>query len=343
MKQLTCEMCGNVDLCEQDGYFVCQYCGCKYSDGEAKRMAVEGVVKIDNSDELKNLYRIARRARNDNNVENAARYYDMILIKDPESWEAYFYQTYCRAMDCKIAEIQSAAKSVSNCIGSTFKLIKDKVEDKDIQKLACAEVALRVTDTASALYNAAINHFQGIDSSIRYKYYDEVKANAMATINCFYTLGDKLDAVFGADAWANELAVTYWKQGVEMNKPSPLDGKDEKGKNIVNDYIEKIKKYDESYALAQANTGGCYVATCVYGSYDCPQVWTLRRYRDYTLGATWYGRLFIKFYYAVSPTLVKWFGETQWFKKMWRGKLDRMVKKLKDNGVEDTPYDDIEW
>ena len=27
-------------------------------------------------------------------------------------------------------------------------------------------------------------------------------------------------------------------------------------------------------------TGGCYVATAVYGSYDCPQVWTLRRYRD---------------------------------------------------------------
>ncbi|NLX93020.1 MAG: hypothetical protein GXZ02_03995, partial [Clostridiales bacterium] len=40
-------------------------------------------------------------------------------------------------------------------------------------------------------------------------------------------------------------------------------------------------------------TGGCYVATAVYGSYDCPQVWTLRRYRDYTLAETWYGRAFI--------------------------------------------------
>ena len=30
------------------------------------------------------------------------------------------------------------------------------------------------------------------------------------------------------------------------------------------------------------SSGGCYVATAVYGSYDCPQVWTLRRYRDYT-------------------------------------------------------------
>ena len=89
--------------------------------------------------------------------------------------------------------------------------------------------------------------------------------------------------------------------------------------------------------------GGCYVATCVYGSYDCPHVWTLRRYRDNTLGSTWYGRAFIRTYYAISPTLVKWFGKTKWFKKMWKGKLDRMVKKLQDNGVESTPYDDKEW
>lgn len=91
------------------------------------------------------------------------------------------------------------------------------------------------------------------------------------------------------------------------------------------------------------STGGCYVATAVYGSYDCPQVWTLRRYRDNQLSKTWYGRWFIYTYYAISPTIVKWFGNTQWFKNMWRGKLDKMVKELQDSGVEDTPYNDIDW
>lgn len=88
---------------------------------------------------------------------------------------------------------------------------------------------------------------------------------------------------------------------------------------------------------------GCYVATCVYGSYDCPEVWTLRRYRDKTLGSTWYGRLFIRLYYAISPTLVKWFGKTKWFKKMWKGVLDKKVKLLQAKGFEDTPYEDIDW
>ena len=91
------------------------------------------------------------------------------------------------------------------------------------------------------------------------------------------------------------------------------------------------------------NTGGCYVATCVYGSYDCPQVWTLRRFRDYTLSKIIAGRAFIRIYYTISPTIVKWFGSTTWFQKFWRSRLDIMVKKLQDKGVKDTPYLDKMW
>ena len=86
--------------------------------------------------------------------------------------------------------------------------------------------------------------------------------------------------------------------------------------------------------------GGCYVATAVYGSYDCPEVWTLRRYRDYTLALSWHGRIFIKMYYAISPIIVKYFGHMKWFKHMWRGTLDRMVKRLQSEGIESTPYKD---
>lgn len=86
--------------------------------------------------------------------------------------------------------------------------------------------------------------------------------------------------------------------------------------------------------------GGCYIATAVYGSYNCPQVWTLRRYRDYTLAEKWYGRLFIRAYYAISPTLVKWFGNAMWFKRLCNSRLDKIVKHLLNVGVADTPYED---
>lgn len=87
-------------------------------------------------------------------------------------------------------------------------------------------------------------------------------------------------------------------------------------------------------------SSACYVATAVYGSYDCPEVWTLRRYRDNVLDCTWYGRLFIRTYYAISPTLVKWFGATDWFRNLFYGLLTKWVKKLNDRGFEDTPYKD---
>lgn len=93
--------------------------------------------------------------------------------------------------------------------------------------------------------------------------------------------------------------------------------------------------------FASAPRGACYIATAVYGSYDCPEVWTLRRFRDNTLDKTWYGRMFIKCYYAVSPVLVELFGNTSWFRRMWKAPLDRIVMKLQSKGVQDTPYDDL--
>lgn len=91
---------------------------------------------------------------------------------------------------------------------------------------------------------------------------------------------------------------------------------------------------------SQNTKQGCYVATCVYGSYDCPEVWTLRRYRDEKLRKTFFGRLFIKIYYAVSPNAVKLFGKTGWFNSFFKKRLDKKVQRLQDQGFDHTPYDD---
>lgn len=109
------------------------------------------------------------------------------------------------------------------------------------------------------------------------------------------------------------------------------------------EYMDGTTEVIDGTNIPAEEGGGCYVATAVYGSYDCPEVWTLRRYRDYELAETWHGRLFIKAYYAISPTIVKWFGDTAWFKKMWKGKLDRMVSNLQQKGFENTPYEDRKW
>ena len=142
-----------------------------------------------------------------------------------------------------------------------------------------------------------------------------------------------------------EFAVWSWKMMLQFN----AEYKERHRGNLYSNetltsYSNAISKYDSSYEVIENQSGGgCYVATAVYGSYDCPQVWTLRRYRDTKLAKTWYGRAFIKTYYAISPTLVKWFGNTEWFKKMWIGRLDKMVNKLQTEGFESTPYEDTNW
>lgn len=113
---------------------------------------------------------------------------------------------------------------------------------------------------------------------------------------------------------------------------------DEKTK-IEEQFLEEQKAEPKK----SKSSTGCYVATCVYGSYDCPEVWTLRRFRDYTLASTVLGRAFIRTYYAVSPTLVKWFGECNWFKKFFGGILDKLISKLNTEGIENTPYEDRDW
>ena len=83
---------------------------------------------------------------------------------------------------------------------------------------------------------------------------------------------------------------------------------------------------------------GCYIATAVYGSYDCPQVMILRQYRDNVLSATFWGRAFIKVYYFVSPFLVSNFANKKWFNNFFKKRLDKMIVKINKNCADGTPH-----
>ena len=123
--------------------------------------------------------------------------------------------------------------------------------------------------------------------------------------------------------------------------------------DFFNDHFDGCEEcyeegYDEGYETARRNSrrsstsgsssDGCYIATAVYGSYDCPDVWTLRRFRDEVLRASVLGRLFIRGYYAVSPELVRHLGSKPLFQKPVKMALDSFVSNLKKAGFRDTPY-----
>lgn len=304
MKRLKCEMCGDSDIVKQDGLFVCQSCGMKYSAEEAKKMMIEGTVdvkgtvKVDNSAFVEKYLTNARRAYDKEDWEEVEKYYNMVEQNAPNNMEAVFFSAFGKAMLAMTDEDYFKKQQKFTVLIKSISVINDYYEITTENKPA---VLTKIAEAIVKMYN------------VTYVY----KTNVVADVGGHTWHKNMFNQV--TDAFITEL-----NQIASVHKDT---------------YLQQLITVMNS---AKAKTG-CYVATCVYGSYDCPQVWTLRRYRDFTLAKSLFGRAFIRTYYAISPTLVKWFGHTAWFKKMWRGTLDRMVSKLQKSGVENTPYEDIVW
>lgn len=295
----------------------------------------------ENTDELDNLYQLARNARDSGDDKKADDYYLKIAKRAPHDWEAFFYVVYYTMKACPPDEVEDVFETFSNeyVIDIIGKL--KGVKEKEKQILAVNEATQCILSISNMFFE------RGEAAQKPSSCYSAASFNSLLW-------GDSIESVFGDYEELHKAIVNSWKDGIEKLRMTQSRIGKLAGEEIIQKYTAKIQKYDSSYQPPQppsipstsnqaAKSGGCYVATSVYGSYDCPPVWTLRRYRDNVLAETWYGRLFIRIYYAVSPTLVKLFGNTSWFKKLCKGGLDRLVSELQEKGVENTPYKDQEW
>ena len=301
---MNCPGCGQpISLDESREFGFCNYCGTKVM---VDKTIVEhrGSVKIDNSEMVQKFLENAHRALSKQDWDEVEKYYNLVEQNAPHNMEAVFFSAYGKAMSSLISQDYFKRQQIFQVLNNSISVINDYYEVTDEDKEAVLRMIMQHLRTmTSVTYVFNPQNYAGVGSKIW------TKNLIVSVMQAYMTELRQIQAVHN-DAYIGEL----------------------------------IPPTDELIAsLSAKKSGGCYVATCVYGSYDCPQVWTLRRYRDDTLATTWYGRAFIRTYYAISPTLVKWFGKTRWFKKLWQGKLDRMVKKLNDEGVESTPYEDKNW
>ena len=302
-------------------------------------------------EKLAQMYDMARSAKASNDATTAKKYYDMILAEDPLNWEPVFYSVYFTYNTTKNGEIGNKANEIKNCLNTSLLMI-DKIDNAEEKRNSLLDLKNSIAYIGVVLQSMSINFYNTLPGITKNPLDKFSRTTIIADL--LFTMGDGLRK--------NDLAadaIEIYKQAIDIcesetfisiptkNTPPqvlPTINRMEEAANYIRQIEPNYSSKRESRSAAQGNKqGGCYVATCVYGSYDCPEVWTLRRYRDNTLAETWYGRAFIRTYYAVSPTLVKWFGKTKWFKKMWQGKLDRMVKRLNDEGVANAPYQDRNW
>ena len=292
MKAMVCEMCNSNDIQKQDGVYVCQMCGTKYSVEEAKKLL--GSVTIDKSEETQKLLILARRARDEQNSTNAEKYYGMVLQEDPDNWEAAFFQVYFQSIQCKIMNIASAAYSVANCVEGVIKLISELKGSKE-QDEAISTLIVYSTNIANLFAVSAKNHYDQYNSA--QGAFGELRDRIVAVRSIYVNienglkkyLPNKTDVIVDLQKLYNSYIrdkrfYLYFGDPTDRIRTSTR-------------LTDEIKAHDPSYEPpVESNPGGCYVATAVYGSYDCPEVWTLRRYRDFELASTWYGRAFIRTY-----------------------------------------------
>ena len=94
--------------------------------------------------------------------------------------------------------------------------------------------------------------------------------------------------------------------------------------------IEKIRfvERDKNTNWVNNSSGGCYIATMAYGSYEHPQVRILRKYRDDVLLCTYIGKLFVKVYYYVSPKIVIVLKDQITINRIIRKILDKLIENM---------------
>lgn len=103
----------------------------------------------------------------------------MILIKDPNSWEANYYVDYYKLMNCRTVQLWPAAREMVNCQESVLALIKSRLKKPIDQKEAIDEIFERNKKMESLFFNSArIPQFKRVNTKV----YSEM----------LYTFGDLL-------------------------------------------------------------------------------------------------------------------------------------------------------
>lgn len=343
MMELKCPNCGaNVELDETREFGFCNYCGTKVMQ-EKTVVEHKGSVKVDNSEYVEKFLLNARRAKQKEDWEETEKYYNLVEQNDPSNIEAIFYSAYGKAKMALIDDDIFKRKQVLKVLSNSISIIDDNYEigKADEEEKAIKDIAKDINDFISSefVFKQWKNGYGVVTKTDKAETFSQFKNIAISFDESIRNIIDIND-----QAYLHYILVDLYKTIRRL--PYFTDKyKNKVGELLKNEYLilAEMDSNFEYKPVKKIKSDGCYVATAVYGSYDCPEVWTLRRYRDNQLAKTWYGRLFIHTYYAISPTLVKWFGNTQWFKNMWRPKLDCIVNELQKTGFESTPYEDKNW
>lgn len=150
MKAMVCEMCGSGNILKQDGFYVCQSCDTKYTVEEAKKLMVEGTVKIDNTDYVSKYLNNAHRALAKEDWEEVEKYYNMVEQNVTDNMEAVFFSSYGKAMLAMTDDDYFKREQKFEVLNRSMSVISDYYETTTENK---EEVLRKIAEYIKKMYN----------------------------------------------------------------------------------------------------------------------------------------------------------------------------------------------
>lgn len=198
MKQIVCEVCGSNDLVKEDGCFICQYCGAKYSPEEAKRLIVEvngkvdvsgSKVTVDNTSFVERSLENARRAKAKEDWEECEKYYNMVEQYEPTNIEAIFYSSYGKARmalvdsDCfKREQKIKVLKNSISVIDDNYDNSPDKYEENKVLIQNINADLLSMMNSSFVMNTVNNGNYTSNDSSYTFDMFIELSLGMIESI-----------------------------------------------------------------------------------------------------------------------------------------------------------------
>ena len=153
MKKIVCELCEGTDFVKEDGMFVCQGCGTKYTLEEAKGMMreVEGgaapvvastpVAPVPmgnpNQNQIDNLLILATNAYESSNLKEAETYCNQVIALDAMSYKAWLLKGKAAGWQSTLANMRltEAAHDFAQAIDFAPEDEKEDLKDQAVEEL----------------------------------------------------------------------------------------------------------------------------------------------------------------------------------------------------------------
>lgn len=323
-KAAKCPNCGGeLQLPDNRETVKCMYCGGEVVVQKAIRDYAPQV-------NIDNLLELADKALEAGNFSEAYTYYSKVLEVEPKNYKAWFGKgrATCWLGDVNSLNIEEALKYFHNSLDNAPEDYFEELSSiigKEINNICMAVLKLTLREIPENMSYGSVYPLKQRLKELTIYFIEAMSLSPNEILiyeNAVFNIKASVEFNQNDQYYIeiNQVIKKIIEKALE-NNPN-LDISQYEGLSEINplDYQFKSSLPEEKSLFP------CYIATAVYGDFNAPQVLTLRHYRDEALMKTKLGRLFVRYYYTLSPSVVRWM--------KGKIKINQFVKRILDQVVQ---------